>query len=386
MAKKKIAILSLLRGGIGHYIAQISPYLARDYDLIYISYKFGLPGDEVTLDDLAIKKNITSKPYFVIAYNSYQETNQSLGEVLEILKKEKIDVLNVHIGTIARETSYFLIPLILAAKKIGIKIFYTFHDVESFEEFQAGEEVLKLLYSLADVATIGNEQEKQKLLDKFNFPKNRLAIARHGIYSIFDFKKFDQKSARQHLGIPLNKKVILCFGILRPYKGFDDVILAMPEIIKHHPESFLYISAGTRVFGGPEELQNLIKKTKIQKFSKTNFDFVLSDQIEAIFKASDIVILPYRQVSQSGILNIALYFQKPLIISNLFVEAKKIENNYGLVIAPAKPQEIVRAVTKLVEDQSLCQKFSQNMQIFQQDKTWRETADTYKKMIELDID
>lgn len=380
--KKKIAMIALLRGGIGHYIAELSPFLVKDFDLIYISYKYGLPGDNVTLDDPAIKDNLKGKTYFSIAYNSYKETNESLGQTIKILKDEKVDILHVHIGTITRETAYFLIPLILVAKKLKIKILYTFHDVEPFEKFSAGEEVLQLLYSLADGATIGNIAEKEKLLEKYNFPKDRLEIARHGIYTIFDFKKFDQISARNHLGIPLDKKVILCFGILRPYKGFDDAVLAMPEILQKHPEAFLYISAGVRVFGGPQDIQSLIKKTKIEKSSKAEFEFVLSDQIEAIFKTADIVLLPYRQVSQSGILNIALYFQKPLIISDLFVEAKDINGKCGLSIAPGKPNEIAKAVSNLLDDQSTYQKYSKFMAIYQNDKTWATTAETYKKVIE----
>jgi len=382
MKKKKIAMIALLRGGIGHYIAELSSYLAKDFDLIYISYKFGLPGDKVTLDDPAIAKNIAGKAYFSIAYNNYKETNQSLGEVLEIIKQEKVDILNIHIGTITRETTYFLIPLILVAKEMGLKILYTFHDVESFEKFLPGEDLLKTFYNLADGATIGNEIEEKKLLEKFAFPKDKLAMAKHGIYTIFDFKKYDRNSARQHLGIGLNKKVILCFGILRPYKGFDDVLKAMPEILKKHPEAFLYINAGVRVFGGPKDLQNLAQKLKLGPNAKMSFDFVPSDEIEAIFKAADIVVLPYRQVSQSGILNLALYFQKPVIISDLFMEAKVINNQSGLVVPPGKPDQIAQAAIKLLDDENLYQKFSQNMAIYQNDSTWQQTAATYKKMIE----
>lgn len=382
MKKKKIAIIALLRGGIGHYIAQLSPYLSRDYNLIFISYKYGLPGDEVKLDDPAITNNITGKTYFSIAYNNYKETNQSLGEVITILKEEKIDILNIHIGTIARETSYFLIPLALVAKKIGIKILYTFHDVEPFEKNQAGRDVLNLLYSLADGATVGNEAEKEKLIAKYNFPNNKLIMAKHGIYTIFDFHKYNQSSAKKHLGIPENKKVILCFGILRPYKGFDDVISAMPEILKNQPDAFLYINAGVRVFGGPEDLIKKVKELKLEKNVKMVFDFVPSNEIEPIFKAADVIVLPYRQVSQSGILNIAFNFIKPIILSNLFVEADEIKDKMGIVINPGKPNEIACAVDKILNDVELQKKYQKNMSQYINDNIWEETGKNYKKIIE----
>lgn len=375
-------MIALLRGGIGHYVAELSRYLSKDFDLVYISYKFGLPGDEVRLDDPAIAKHIHGKTYFSIAYNSYKETNQSLGEVIEILKKEKIDILNIHIGTITRETSYFLIPLILVAKKMGIKILHTFHDVEPFEKFAAGEEVLDLLYMLADGGTIGNDTEKNKLLQKYNFPKDKLVLAKHGIYDIFDFEKYDKQSARKHLGIPSDKKVVLCFGILRPYKGFDDVIQAFPEILKNHQDAYLYINAGVRVFGGPNELVEQATKLKLDKNSKLTFEFVPSSEIEPIFKAADIVVLPYKQVSQSGILNLALYFGKPVVISNLFIEAQEINDKVGLAIEPGQPSEIVKAIDKLLNNQKLYEQFSQSMKIYRNDPTWEKSAESYKEIIE----
>ena len=380
--KKKIAILSLLRGGIGHYIAQISPYLSEDYDLTYISYKFGLPGDEVTLDDPAIKNNITSEPFFIIRYNDYKEINQSLGETVGVLKKENINVLNVHVGTIARETVYFLIPLVLAAKELGIKILYTFHDVEPFEKYLPGQEVLKEFYNLADGGTVGNLQEQKLLIDKYEFPKEKLILAEHGIYTIFDFNKYDKESARKHLGISMDKKVILNFGILRPYKGFDDTIKAMPELLKKDSNYFLHISAGVRVFGGPEDLIKLNKELHLENDSKMDFDYVPSDEIEPIFKSADVVVLPYKQVSQSGILNLALYFKKPVIISNLFMEKDEINNKLGLVVEPGDPNKIADAIHEILGDAELYKKYQENISQYIKNDRWQEATNNYKKIIE----
>ena len=146
MSKPKIAMIAMYKGGIGHYIAELTPYLSKYFDLEYISYAYGLPGDKVVLDDLAIKKNLQKKPFFGIKYNSYQETTASLGEVIAFLKKKNIDILNIHVGTIARETAYYLIALITTAKKMGLKILYTFHDVDPFEDYTGGQELLTTLY------------------------------------------------------------------------------------------------------------------------------------------------------------------------------------------------------------------------------------------------
>lgn len=382
MAKPKMAIVALLRGGIGHYVAQLTPHLEEYFDLEYISYKYGLPGDIVTLDDPAIAANIKKKPLFAIAYNSYQETVASLGEVSRFIKEEKIDILNFHIGTIARETAYWSISLILAAKRMGVKILFTFHDVEPFEEYGGGRELLKAFYSLCDGGTVGGEDEMKKLTSGFGFDPAKLVIARHGIYTIFNFNKYTRESARKHLGIGLDKKVILNFGILRDYKGFDDCIIAMPKILEKHPEAYLYLSAGIRVGDHSKQLISLCKKEKLGKSAKLVFDFVPSDEIEPIFKAADIVALPYKQVSQSGILNLALNFRKPVILSNLFVEAEEISNCAGLIVEPDRPEQIFKAVTKLLDDEALYKKLVEGSSYFLEKNIWVETAKQFKLIVD----
>ena len=380
--KPKIAMIAMLKGGIGHYIAELSPYLREDFDLEYISYAYGLPGDKVLFDDLAIKRNLKSKPFFIIKYNTYQETTASLGAVIAVLKENKIDILNIHVGTIARETAYFLISLVAVCKSMGLKIFYTFHDVEPFEVYTGGEELLRTFYNLCDFATVGGENEFKKLVENYAFDRKKLRIAPHGIYKIFDFHKYNQVSSRRHLGIPADAQVLLNFGIYRPYKGFDDTIKAMPAILEENPKAFLYISSGLRLFKNIDNLKKLVHDLKLEKNVKFNFEFVDSTEIEPIFKAADVVILPYKQVSQSGILNIAYYFNKPMIISNLFIEGAEVDQKAGLVIEPGKSQNIAEATNLLLKDSVFYNKCVKNLSQGLRDNDWQKNADIYKELIQ----
>lgn len=379
--KPKIAMVAFFKGGIGHYIAELSGYLREDFDLAYISYAYGLPGDKIILDDPAIKKNLTSKPFFGIKYNHYQETIASLGQVIEFLKNQKIDILHVHIGTIARETAYYLISLITVSKNMGLKVLYTFHDVEPFEDYAGGLELLKTFYNLCDFATVGGKNEFNKLVENYGFNKNKLKIAPHGVYKIFDFHKFDRTSSRQHLGIPEDAKVLLNFGIYRPYKGFDDTIKAMPAILEKNPKAYLYISSGLRLFKNIDHLKKLVSDLHLEKHVKLNFEFVSSNEIEPIFKAADLVVLPYKQVSQSGILNISYYFKKPMIVSNLFVEAPEIVAQMGVVVKPGQEAEIAKAANLLLKDKDFYQKCVDNLSQNLRADDWQKNAQILKDLI-----
>ncbi len=382
MNKPKVAMLAMYKGGIGHYIAELSSRLTGSVELEFISYKYGLPGDEVKMDDPAIAGNLPKVPAFLISYNKYAETTASLNDVINFLKQNAIDILNVHVGTIVRETAYFIISLVTVAKKLGIKILYTFHDVEPFEEYAGGKELLETLYLLADRGTVGGDIELQKLVDNYNFPKDKLLIAKHGVYSIFDFNKYDRESARVHLGLPLDKKIILNFGIFRPYKGFDNTIEAMPKILEAEQDAYLNISTGIRVFKNTDKLDSLVSTLKLENNVSLKYDFVPSEEIEPIFKACDIVVLPYKQVSQSGILNLALYFKKPVVVSNLFVEAPQIDGKLGLVVEPDKTDQISEAVIKLLSDSEFYNECQDNIGEFTKNDIWAESAKIYMESFE----
>lgn len=379
MSKPKMAIVGLLRGGIGHYIAQISPYLEKYFDMEYISYKYGLPGDKVTLDDPVIAERIKNKtPIFAIDYNSWENCLKSLDEIITFIKKKKIRILNIHVGTIARATIYHNISLITTARRLGIKILYTFHDVEPFEPFLGGEDLLKTFYLLADGGIIGNKEEFKKLISKYKFNGKKLEIATHGIYTIFDRGAYTKETARKHLGIPLDKKVILGFGLLRPYKRFEDMVAAMPKILAENPNAYLYISTGLRLFDASKELIAQAEKLGIKDSVKFVFEFVSSAEIEPIFKAADIVAMPYNMVSQSGIFNLAAAFGKPVIVSNLFSEAKMINNKMGAVVSPCDPDAIAEASIKMLNNAKLYESYQSNIKEYLKKDIWSETAHKYK--------
>jgi glycosyltransferase involved in cell wall biosynthesis len=114
-----------------------------------------------------------------------------------------------------------------------------------------------------------------------------------------------------------------------------------------------------------------------------SFDFVNSSEIEPIFKASDIVVLPYRQVSQSGILNIALNFHKPVILSDLFAEKDLVKDKMGKIVRPGKPSEIAKAAISLLSEQQFYDQCRNNMESYtNNDNTWKETALVVKKLID----
>ncbi len=173
---------------------------------------------------------------------------------------------------------------------------------------------------------------------------------------IYDCYETDEtisvSNLRKEFGFSEQDKVLLFFGYVRKYKGLDLLIDAFPKIKSSIPNAKLLIVG--EFYDSPEVYTDKIKKLGIEKDTVIVNKFVPNEDVGKYYKVSDLVILPYRSATQSGILNVAYGFSKPVIVTNVgglseFVEDKKS----GIIINPDLPEEIANGVMEYfrLEDQ-----------------------------------
>jgi len=378
MKKLKVTILFSPFGGLAHYIAHLAHPLSEFCHLQFVTYRKWYPTGEIitSFTDFLLKKTV-KKAYFLIEHDS----PSSLNKLVELIKKNESDLVNIQFGTSARPVFPYYIELFNQLKSFRIPVVLTCHDVLPHIPEANDLNNLSQIYSEADHFIVGNEQELEKLKETFRIPKTKISLVRHGVYNLFDQKRFSPKTAKETLSLD-DKKVILFFGWLRRYKGLLDLIRAMKEIKKEIKEAFLYISAKPAWEAEKDEKIYLdeIKKLRLSKDIQTNFEYLPTERVELLFKAADVVALPYTTVSQSGILNLAFAFKKPVVVSNLFYEAKIINKKMGLVVPPKNPKALARAITEILKDPEKAKKYGQaGFQYAQKELSWQRVAkDTYK--------
>jgi glycosyltransferase involved in cell wall biosynthesis len=166
------------------------------------------------------------------------------------------------------------------------------------------------------------------------------------IYDCYDSEEIISVSTlRNDLGFSEKDKVLLFFGYVRKYKGLDLLIEAFPAIRSSIPNAKLLIVG--EFYDSPELYTDKIKKLGIDKDTVIVNNFVPNEDVGKYYKVSDLVMLPYRSATQSGILNVAYGFLKPVVATNVggfseFVEDKKT----GIIIKPDSPQEIAHGVNE----------------------------------------
>jgi len=162
---------------------------------------------------------------------------------------------------------------------------------------------------------------------------------------IYDCYKSDDLSEilkiKSQLGINKDDQVILFFGYVRKYKGLDILLKAFPKILQKFPNTFLLVVG--EFYDSPDNYFKLIEELNITKRVKVINQFVPNEEVAKYYLSSDIVVLPYRSATQSGILNVAYGFNKPVIVTNVGGLAEfVIEGKTGFVIKPDSEDEIVK--------------------------------------------
>ncbi len=146
---------------------------------------------------------------------------------------------------------------------------------------------------------------------------------------------------KSQLGINKDDGVILFFGYVRKYKGLDILLKAFPKILQKFPNTFLLIVG--EFYDNPDSYFKLIEELNIPERVKVINQFVPNEEVAKYYLLSDIVVLPYRSATQSGILNVAYGFNKPVIVTNVGGLAEfVIEGKTGFVIKPNSEDEIVK--------------------------------------------
>lgn len=158
----------------------------------------------------------------------------------------------------------------------------------------------------------------------------------HPVYDQYIHTGLPRMKARRKLGLGENHTALLFFGLVREYKGFDILIRACESL----PENYRIIAAG----------ENYTKKNYASERLSWEESFVPDSHVGTWFNASDIVVLPYRTATQSGIAQIAMAFRKPMVTTPVGGLPETVDEGItGTVAVNTSPEALADAIRKCAE-------------------------------------
>lgn len=184
-------------------------------------------------------------------------------------------------------------------KHSNINVSVVIDNINFHEKWFAGDLLTKYALGKADSLVCMSHSvynDAKKL-----FPKSNIISSFHPVYDCYDNGKYSRDQVRSDLKVT-DKKVLLFFGYIKAYKGLDLLIKAIPKILKLLPEAHLLIVG--EIYGDDSLYLDLIKETGIGKQVTFIRKFVPNEEVEKYFKASDLLVLPYKTATQSGVAQI----------------------------------------------------------------------------------
>jgi len=136
----------------------------------------------------------------------------------------------------------------------------------------------------------------------------------HPIYDNFG-DIVSKEEARNHLGLPVNDKIILFFGFIRKYKGLDLLLDAMND--SRIKEANIKLLIAGEFYENKEEYEKIIKKNNLANSLYLRTQFIDNTEVKYYLGAADFVIQPYKNATQSGVTPLAYHFEKPMLVTNV---------------------------------------------------------------------
>ena len=140
-------------------------------------------------------------------------------------------------------------------------------------------------------------------------PQLPRTVLPHPVYTHFG-EKLPRTDAERALGLLPGKKNLLFFGLIREYKGLDILIEAFGML----DDSYQLIIAG-EPYGSFEKYQKLLDESPGKERIRLYPEYIRDSEVKRWFSAADVVVLPYRSATQSGVSSVSYHFEVPMIVT-----------------------------------------------------------------------
>jgi glycosyltransferase involved in cell wall biosynthesis len=355
------------RGGIAHYTTLLVKHLReRGHDVRFISYlkqypKFLYPGN-TAMDPspessvLKIECDRVLSPINLLSWF----------KAFQIIHREKPDLLLLQWWTpFWSPMLFFLTRMLQRFHRAPMRTIFLCHHLISpdggiFDWFLAR----RILWR-GDAFVVMSEEDFALL--RRALPWANIKGTTHPPFDILSREPMPREKAREQLKLSSDDPVLLFFGFVRHYKGLRYLIDAMPKIRSQLPAKLLIVG---EFWEDERPYREQIRKLGLQDAVQIVNDYISNDQLSKYFCAADAVVMPYLEATQSGVAQLAIGFERPMIATTVGGMPEVIRNGEnGLVAPPANSDALAEVIIKLFTE-NLAETFTQNIRVGKESASW----------------
>jgi glycosyltransferase involved in cell wall biosynthesis len=169
---------------------------------------------------------------------------------------------------------------------------------------------------------------------------DRVHVIPHGAFEHLTRQRHEQPLPPELAAV--DGPVVLCFGLVRPYKGVDVLVEAFRDV-----EGAELWVVGRPLGVSVEELRRLAPPGRVRFVDR----YVGDAEQPAFFRRAELLVLPHRNVDVSGVLFAGLAFGKAMILSDVGGFSELVEEHgAGRLVPPADPGALAAAIGELLAD------------------------------------
>lgn len=311
-------------------------------------------GNEV---ELVIDDKIDNEYCKCVCHNKFLTSRKDVGKIHKLVNyctsyrfiinkaiHEHFDVVHVQWFQFSPMDYWYLRKL----KYHGIKLVVSVHDILPFNEKKYDRVFHKKIYSLCDHIIVQAETNIKRFKELFPEESDKVIFIPHGHF--LDFADtHDSHQAKEHLEIPEGKTVLLFFGQIKKVKGVGVLLESFGKLLKKRKDLFLII-AGNVWKDDFTPYREIIDKYGITAENlKTDIRFIPDEEVGYYYSACDIAVLPYLDVYQSGVIQLAYAYNKPTIATRIAPFMEIVEDGVtGYLCDPDDVDSLEKTIERAV--------------------------------------
>ena len=203
----------------------------------------------------------------------------------------------------------------------------------------------------------------------------------HPLFDTYGSKK-ERTEACAHLGLDPNNKYVMFFGYIRDYKGLDLLIEAWAMLHKRGLTEGRKLLVVGEVYGDDTKYVEQIARLGLESEVVMHTRFVPDGEVADYFSVAEMVALPYKSATQSGVTQVAYAFGVPMIVTRVGGLAEIVRHDVVGLLADVSAESVAEALERAWQEGNL-ERYRQGIEREKYRFSWDATADTIEELYRL---
>ncbi|MFC2031599.1 glycosyltransferase, partial [Chloroflexota bacterium] len=327
------------RGGIAHYTTRLAQAIRqRGHDLLLVSFSRQYPQ---WLFPGKSDKDSSQKP---IEAGEAQYWIDSINPLTWLstfwrIRSFRPDGIILQWWTTYWALAWFLL-MALFHGFLHCPVIVICHNVLPHEARWWDPWLVRLVLRWGALLTTQSAEEREKLLGLL--PGAHVEICPHPVYDFLSDQQTSRETARSQLSLPAGVPILLCFGVVRPYKGLRDLLMALPAVRAELAQVLLVVAG--EFWEDKQSYSELVRQLGVEESVLIDDRYIPNEEVALLFSAADLLVAPYREVTGSGSVQMARGLGLPVVTTRVGDMAEAVRGQAALLVPPADPEALAAGI------------------------------------------